>query len=64
MYGGRDPAGGRIEQRNVRSGPDGTARIPISKAGEWYVKFIHMEPATDQGIDYESKWATLTFEVR
>jgi hypothetical protein len=29
------------------------------------VKFIHMRPAADDTtIDYESKWATLTFGVR
>jgi hypothetical protein len=29
------------------------------------VKFIHMQPAAgDSTIDYESKWATLTFGVR
>jgi hypothetical protein len=28
------------------------------------VKFIHMRPVTgDTTIDYESKWATLTFGV-
>jgi len=25
---------------------------------------VHMVRATQQGLDYESKWATLTFEVR
>jgi hypothetical protein len=33
-------------------------------AGRWYVKFVHMVRATEPGLDYESKWATLTFEMR
>jgi hypothetical protein len=58
-------AGGRIRPRSVRTDSAGVARIRIDSRGSWYVKFIHMEPAgTDSTIDYESKWATLTFGVR
>jgi hypothetical protein len=28
------------------------------------VKMIHMTASNEPGINYESKWATLTFEVR
>lgn len=65
LYGGRTAAGGRIEQRSTRSIADGTARIPLTSAGDWYVKFIHMaRAAPSDTVDYESKWATLTFGVR
>lgn len=64
LFGGRDALGGRIEQRNTRSGADGTARIPLTSAGDWYIKFIHMTRVTADTVDYESKWATLTFAVR
>ena len=65
LYGGRTVGGGRIEQRNVRSGADGTAEIKISAAGTWYIKFINMTKLTgDAEANYESKWATLTFAVR
>jgi hypothetical protein len=40
------------------------AQVTLDAAGKWYVKFIHMVRATEPGLDYESKWATLTFEVR
>jgi hypothetical protein len=30
----------------------------------WYVKFIHMARVREDSVDYESKWATMTFEVR
>ena len=64
LYGGRTPTEGRIEQRNVRSDGDGVARIPLSAAGTWFVKFINMARVQSDTIDYESKWATLTFQVR
>lgn len=61
---GRDLSGGRIEQRTTRSGADGTAHIPLTTAGDWYIKFIHMARVSADTVDYESKWATLTFAVR
>jgi uncharacterized GH25 family protein len=64
LFGGRDVSGGRIEQRSTRSSADGTVRIPLTSAGDWYIKFIHMARVTADTVDYESKWATLTFAVR
>ena len=64
LYGGRTSRGDRIEPRGVRSTADGTARIPIASPGIWYVKFIHMTRLAADTVDYESSWATLTFEVR
>lgn len=63
LWGGEGPAG-PIAQRTVRTGPDGTARVKLDAAGRWYIKFVHMVPLTEPGFDYESKWATLTIEVR
>ena len=65
ISGGRGAGNARIGQRGVRTDADGVARVPLRSAGIWYIKFINMAPATaDTTIDYESKWATLTFEVR
>jgi uncharacterized GH25 family protein len=65
LAGGRTSAVGRIAQRSVRTDSGGVARVRLGTGGAWYVKFIRMERATrDTTIDYESKWATLTFEVR
>lgn len=65
ISGGRTPGGARIAQRSVRTNSDGVARIRLASRGVWYVKFIHMQrAAADTTIDYESKWATLTFAVR
>ncbi|MDQ3996019.1 MAG: DUF4198 domain-containing protein [Gemmatimonadota bacterium] len=65
VTGGRGAGGARIAQRGVRTDVDGVARVPLRSAGVWYAKFIHMARASgDTTIDYESKWATLTFQVR
>lgn len=49
---------------NARTNARGIARIKLSGAGRWYVKLIHMKPLADPKVNYESKWATLTFEIR
>lgn len=65
VTGGRTPTGGRFVEHRVRTDSSGIARVRFSARGQWYVKFIHMTPYTGTDkIDYESKWATLTFEVR
>ena len=64
ISGGRTTSG-RIAQRSVRTDSAGVAQVRITSRGAWYVKFIHMQRAAgDTTIDYESKWATLTFGVR
>jgi uncharacterized GH25 family protein len=65
LYGGRTLSDERIVQRSVRSGSDGVARIPVRARGTWYVKFINMARLSgDPAADYESKWATITFQLR
>jgi hypothetical protein len=62
---GRTAAGARIAQRSTRSDGDGIARIPLRSRGTWYVKFINMTKLDgDSAADYQSKWATLTFQLR
>lgn len=51
-------------QRSYTSDAQGIVRIPINRHGRWYVKFVHMVPASGTDVDYISEWATLTFEVR
>jgi uncharacterized GH25 family protein len=65
VAGGRTARGARIAPASVRTDSAGVARIRLRSPGLWYVKFIHMAPPqADTTIDYESKWATLTFQVR
>jgi uncharacterized GH25 family protein len=65
LYGGRTLDGARIVQRSVRSDSAGVASIPLRARGTWYVKFINMARLSgDTAADYESKWATITFQLR
>ncbi len=60
----REVDGKVVAGKNVRSSKKGIAKIELSGAGKWYVRFINMTKLTDPIINYESKWATLTFEIR
>ena len=67
LAGGRTASGGRIKEQSVRTNTSGEAAIRLGTPGTWYVKFIRMTripAATHDSVDYESKWATLTFAVR
>ena len=64
MYGGVTETDTPIETRNLRSDAQGVATIPLSAAGVWYIKFINMTRVQADTVDYESKWASLTFQVR
>lgn len=64
VSGGRTRSGARFREARVRTDASGVARVRLASRGQWYVKFISMVPfAGSEKIDYESKWATLTFEV-
>ena len=62
---GHDEAGEHMEAVTTRTNTDGVATIPLSGTGRWYVRTIHMvETTSEADVDYESNWATLTFQVR
>jgi hypothetical protein len=62
-YHSHDETGGHHEAIKTRTNDRGVAEIPISRGGRWYVRLIRMLPVEEAGVDYESNWATLTFEV-
>ena len=64
VIAGGEGASGAIEARATRTDADGVARFVLDAPGKWYVKFINMLRSPEAGVDYESKWGTLTFEVR
>lgn len=49
----------------ARTGRDGTVTLPLDRVGRWLVKAVHMieVPDSDPAADWESFWASLTFEV-
>ncbi len=65
VIAGGHGANGAIDQTERRTRADGSVSFTISETGRWYIKFINMvKLESEPDIDYESKWATLTFEVR
>ncbi len=53
-----------IATPGVRTDANGVARVKLSGGGKWFVKFIHMTKLNEANLDYESKWASMTFEIR
>jgi uncharacterized GH25 family protein len=48
----------------LRSGADGRVAFRLPRKGIWLVKVVHMVPAPKEtGADWESLWASLTFEI-
>lgn len=64
MLAGGEGADGVFEERWVRSDADGKASLTMDASGKWYIKFINMQKTDAEGIDYESKWATLSFAIQ
>ena len=64
MIGGRHPDDSRLPMLSTRCDAQGMVRVALGAAGIWYVKFVHMEPVTDGKVNYESKWASVTFAVK
>ena len=64
LYGMQAPGQTRFTTLKTRTDKNGLARIPLTGAGRWYIKFIHMSPVNEPPVNYESRWATLTFELK
>ena len=49
---------------SARTGRDGRVRLRLPRSGVWLVKAVDMvEAPKDTGADWESLWASLTFEI-
>lgn len=64
VMAGAELADGKTSTFTTRADGQGIARIELKNAGKWYVKFIHMKPVNEGKLNYESQWASLTFEIR
>ena len=58
-----DESGTHREAVSSHTDENGVVKVELSKAGRWYVRLIRMLPVDEEGADYESNWATLTFEI-
>jgi uncharacterized GH25 family protein len=52
------------EKLSARSDANGRVRFRLTHSGQWLIKAVHMIPAkAGAQADWESFWATLTFEI-
>lgn len=63
-YHGHAEDGTHIEAVKTRTSANGIVKIKLDKAGQWYLRTINMVKSNESGVDYESNWATITFEIR
>lgn len=64
VMAGWESGNGKMHELNARSDTRGIARIKLGGAGKWFIKFIHMTPISEPNLNYESKWASLSFEIK
>lgn len=64
VQSGREADGKVVTGQDVRTDKKGIAKFKLDAPGKWYVRFINMTRLDDPKLNYESKWATLTFEIR
>lgn len=64
VIAGWESRDGKLHTLDARTDAGGFARFKLAGAGKWYMKMIHMTTLSDPNLNYESKWATLTFEIK
>jgi len=52
------------QETSLKTNKKGEVSFTISNEGYWYIATIHMLESNEDHFDYESNWATLTFEVK
>ncbi|MDX2144611.1 MAG: DUF4198 domain-containing protein [Rhodospirillaceae bacterium] len=63
-FHGHDSSGRHISSVDMRTDKDGRASFLLSNKAVWYLTLIHMQKVDEAGLDYESNWATVTFQVK
>ena len=64
VLAGREESGKLTVAPELRSDKNGIVKLRLDGVGKWYVKFINMARLDDPNLNYESKWTTLTFEIK
>jgi len=64
VLAGREESGKIKTSPELRSDAKGIVKLKLDGSGKWYVKFINMSKLADPNLNYESKWTTLTFEMK
>ena len=53
-----------VKSMAKRTDQNGLAHFYLKASGKWYIRLIQMSKLADEKLNYESKWATLTFAIR
>lgn len=63
---GHDHSGEDHEHNEMQKTTDnqGMVTVELDHAGQWYLRCIRMTESEADNVDYESNWATLTFEIK
>jgi uncharacterized GH25 family protein len=64
VMAGWESRDGTLHLLDARTDATGLAIFNLTGAGKWYLKFIHMTALSQPDLNYESKWASLTFEIK
>ena len=64
VLAGREESEKIVAAPELRSDKNGIIKLRLDGAGKWYFKFINMAKLNDPNLNYESKWTTLTFEIK
>jgi hypothetical protein len=64
VIAGGDAGDHEIPEREARTDIDGVVTFTMDEPGRWYLKFINMQKTDAEDLDYVSKWATISFEIR
>ncbi len=64
VYAGYETPDGDVKEVfKGRTDYKGMVEIPLEKAAKWYIRTIYMTTSIEPGTDYDSDWATLSFEI-
>jgi hypothetical protein len=59
-----EPSGNHIDALPLYTDQDGRASFPLDVPTPYYISLIYTQKVDEPGLDYESHWATLTFDVK
>ncbi|MCI0706191.1 MAG: DUF4198 domain-containing protein [Ignavibacteriae bacterium] len=50
--------------QSIRTDKNGVASFKLTHAGAWLIRTVHMLPSESAEADWESWWASITFEIQ
>ncbi len=57
-------SGHQHDEEQLETDGQGMVSVVLDHAGQWYLRSIQMVESSTDTLEYESNWATLTFEIK